>query len=110
MHAYIQTYINTYIHIHTHIHTHPHTHDRYKIGSTLPQRVGRLNPYWNEHAVNTDERFAKAMEMAGDEFLSVLNNYAKSWMPARTIVKQALDKRMEVRICSVYARKTWRVG
>jgi hypothetical protein len=69
---------------------------RYKIGSTLPQRVGRLNPYWNEHGVNTDERFAKAMQMAGDEFESVLNNYAKSWMPARTIVKQALDKRLEV--------------
>lgn len=34
--------------------------------------------------------------MTGEEFLSHLDYFAKAWLPARDIVKDALDKRLEV--------------
>lgn len=114
---------------------------KYTVSSTLAQRVGRLNPYWNQvtpqpfpttvlspaswtpqpvvepgcatihpdHLVeqaatnpalqegvqDMDERFAKAMETAGSEFLDMANYYVHAWMPAREVVKKALDSRME---------------
>jgi hypothetical protein len=34
--------------------------------------------------------------MTGEEFLGQLDYYANAWLPARDVVKAALDKRMEV--------------
>jgi len=64
--------------------------------SDLPSRVGRLNPAWNESSeVDMEARFAEAMEMAGKEFVSAVQFVAKSWIPARDIVKKAMEQRFE---------------
>lgn len=41
-------------------------------------------------------KFAQASQITGEEFLSFLNYYAKAWLPARDVVKAAMDKRFEV--------------
>jgi len=69
---------------------------KYRTSSSLPQRVGGLNPYWNEESNDIDERFAKASELAGSEFIDQANYYIKAWLPARALVEKALAKRGEV--------------
>lgn len=68
---------------------------RYHISTTLSARVGHFNPAWNEpqtpEILNT--QFAKAVQMAGSEFLSHVETLFKSWWPARSIVQKALDER-----------------
>ncbi|KAH6899728.1 metal-dependent protein hydrolase [Thelonectria olida] len=70
-------------------------------GFGLGAVVGRLNPKWNEPRPSDpveaqaaeDTRFNKASARIGEEFDRELDNYADSWLPARTIVQQAFDKR-----------------
>eukprot|EP00187_Rhodella_violacea_P006447 CAMPEP_0174887150 /NCGR_PEP_ID=MMETSP0167-20121228/2383_1 /TAXON_ID=38298 /ORGANISM="Rhodella maculata, Strain CCMP736" /LENGTH=351 /DNA_ID=CAMNT_0016123487 /DNA_START=21 /DNA_END=1076 /DNA_ORIENTATION=- len=72
------------------------TQIKYRYGSTgLSARVGRLNPDWNEPASDEDARFARAMALAGEEFAATLHHYAKSWLPARTIVRAMLESRFD---------------
>jgi uncharacterized UPF0160 family protein len=68
--------------------------------TTLPSRVSRLNPSWNEDIdVETglppdpDMRFQTAMKICGDDFMSVLTKIVESDLPARTIVEDALLNR-----------------
>jgi len=68
----------------------------YKSRTDLPSRVAKLNPDWNEESNDMYQRFLKAVALTGVEFREEVEFYAKSWMPARNIVKQAIDKRMEV--------------
>lgn len=71
---------------------------RYRSRTDISSRVGALNPRWNEPS-NDDvllERFEKASEMAGTEFKERLDYLAKAWLPARDIVKRAVEKRKEV--------------
>jgi uncharacterized UPF0160 family protein len=69
----------------------------YKSRTDLSSRVGKLNPEWNEEgSVDIAQRFAQAMELTGREFAQEVNFYAKSWLPARHIVKEALAKRFDV--------------
>jgi len=67
----------------------------YQISTDLGSRVGRLNPSWNEPKVDVDGRFAMAMELAGKEFVESVLQQAKSWLPARNIVKTALCERLQ---------------
>jgi uncharacterized UPF0160 family protein len=71
---------------------------RYRVSSTLSDRVGRLNPAWNElqspELIN--ERFQEAMMLTCTEFVGHVYELATSWWPARSIVQDALDKRFEV--------------
>jgi len=71
---------------------------RYQINTGLASRVGRLNPQWNEGADNAelDRRFARASEMAGKEFLDEVDFWGKCWLPARAVVKAAMDARASV--------------
>ena len=68
----------------------------YKDCTSLPSRVGRLNPRWNEidpttgEPPNYDQRFAEASKICGDDFLSVLTKIVESDIPARGIVEKAL--------------------
>ncbi|WWD04946.1 hypothetical protein V865_003017 [Kwoniella europaea PYCC6329] len=64
----------------------------------LSSRVKRLNPNWNEEATDAiyDEKFAQASRITGEEFLSQLDYFAFAWLPARDVVKQAIEKRLEV--------------
>ncbi|KAI9634991.1 putative GAMM1 protein [Dioszegia hungarica] len=71
---------------------------RYANRTDLSSRVKRLNPNWNEPTSDEvyDAKFKEASQMTGEEFLGQLDYYANAWLPARDVVKAALDKRMEV--------------
>ncbi|WVQ96436.1 hypothetical protein IAU59_003541 [Kwoniella sp. CBS 9459] len=64
----------------------------------LSSRVKRLNPNWNEPTSDAiyDEKFFEASKITGEEFLSQLDYFAFAWLPARDVVKVALEKRHEV--------------
>ena len=70
----------------------------YQVGSTLGRRVGRLNPSWNEDSGDDvrNESFKAAMALTLGEFLDASLGLVKSWLPARTIVIDALAKAKEV--------------
>jgi len=68
----------------------------YTLNTDLSARVGRLNPRWNQDEKNIDERFRKAMELAGSEFTETIDSLINSWIPARDIVQSAYDTRHEV--------------
>ena len=55
----------------------------YKVKTDLGARVGRLNPAWNEtvDAEGVQRRFEKAMSVAGEDFLSEVNNPDNSYNP-----------------------------
>ncbi|GAB4813079.1 hypothetical protein N2152v2_000125 [Parachlorella kessleri] len=71
---------------------------KYVNNTHLSARVGRLNPDWNED--QSDDtlmlRFEQAVQLTGSEFLEAVQYYAKSWLPARGYVKEALDQRLDV--------------
>lgn len=68
---------------------------KYLNNTHLSARVGRLNPDWNEDssAGTLDARFAQAVELTGEEFKESVNYYAKSWLPARSLVLADLQAR-----------------
>src|SRR3981189_1975728 len=57
--------------------------------------VAALNPAWNVPCTDSeiDQRFEKASILMGEAFLSKLDFYGKSWLPARSIVVDALSQR-----------------
>ena len=42
--------------------------------------------------------FAKAMKMVEEEFLETVSYFKDVWLPARTIVETAIEKRYEVSV------------
>jgi len=72
-------------------------------GFTLGAMVGRLNPNWNDPVPSDpaqaqaaeDDRFLTASGRIGEEFSRDLDFYAQAWLPARSIVQQAYNKRLE---------------
>lgn len=72
-------------------------------GFSLGAIVGRLNPNWNdpvpsdpeEAQAAEDKRFLAASSRIGEEFERDLDYYASAWLPARTIVQRAFDRRTE---------------
>ncbi|KAJ3615558.1 hypothetical protein Zmor_016325 [Zophobas morio] len=69
----------------------------YQSNTDLPSRINFLNPEWNEEQdVNFDELFQKAMGLVGQELMCHLNFLLKSWLPARSIVIDALNNRFAV--------------
>lgn len=71
---------------------------KYRVQTNLSTRVGWLNPAWNEpfDPKTVDGQFVKASTLAGEEFLGRLDYYAKSWLPARTIVVDGFTQRTQV--------------
>eukprot|EP00127_Corallochytrium_limacisporum_P005395 Clim_evm7s204 gene=Clim_evmTU7s204 len=69
----------------------------YKDRTSLPARVDRLNPSWNEKVTpeKEDERFKKAMSLCHSEFVDCVEHIALEWLPARDIVREMIDKRYE---------------
>jgi len=70
---------------------------RYRIVTDLSARVSNLNPYWNSQNVNIEERFQKAMALVLGEFLESVQYIKNVWLPARNIVRCAIEKRFEVK-------------
>ncbi|PBK77231.1 metal-dependent protein hydrolase [Armillaria solidipes] len=88
----------------------------YKSGGTsLPSRVAALNPAWNQPVDSqgmdvrappslsynsssppTQDRFATASSLTGQEFFAKLDFYANAWLPARDILVDALANSKEV--------------
>ncbi|CDS10918.1 hypothetical protein LRAMOSA11404 [Lichtheimia ramosa] len=66
--------------------------------TSLPQRVAKKNPAWNETLTDpeTDARFVVASDMAGSELAEYVQSMASTWLPARALVVDALDKREQV--------------
>jgi len=73
----------------------PELTPNYTINTDLSSRISRLNPTWNEHGINSNDRFKDAMELAGREFVESAISIAKVWMPARSIVQKAMEKRFQ---------------
>ncbi|XP_029907745.1 MYG1 exonuclease [Myripristis murdjan] len=69
---------------------------RYAVSTTLSARVSHLNPRWNSKNEDTEEGFRKAMVLVGEEFLDRLDYYQSSWLPARTVVEEAVKARHQV--------------
>lgn len=68
----------------------------YKVMTDLGSRVKWLNPEWNENGVDLDARFADAMALTGSDFSQFVHHFAKSWLPARSVVEAALKDRFTV--------------
>uniref|UniRef100_A0A8D0GP61 MYG1 exonuclease n=1 Tax=Sphenodon punctatus TaxID=8508 RepID=A0A8D0GP61_SPHPU len=68
----------------------------YPMTTNLSARVSYLNPRWNDKDQDTETGFRKAMELAGSEFLARLDYYHRAWVPARSLVKEALQQRFKV--------------
>ncbi|RLU19739.1 hypothetical protein DMN91_008296 [Ooceraea biroi] len=68
----------------------------YRIVTDLSSRVSSLNPQWNSKDVNVDERFKKAMALVLEEFLEFVRYTKDIWLPARDIVRRAIENRLEV--------------
>ena len=51
----------------------------YRVTTTLSQRVGKLNPAWNEDktAEGENECFKKAVKLTGDEFVESVMGYGR---------------------------------
>ncbi|CED82380.1 Predicted metal-binding protein [Phaffia rhodozyma] len=71
---------------------------RYRSSTDLSSRVGGLNPRWNEKSDNSilDEKFQVASALTGSEFLSKLSYLHEAWLPARSLVQAAFEKRTSV--------------
>uniref|UniRef100_A0A3P8SGP1 Myg1 exonuclease n=1 Tax=Amphiprion percula TaxID=161767 RepID=A0A3P8SGP1_AMPPE len=69
---------------------------RYTVSTTLSARVGHLNPRWNSKSQDTEEGFRKALKMVGEEFIDRLDFYKSSWLPARTVVEEAVKQRHQI--------------
>ncbi|XP_055933485.1 MYG1 exonuclease-like isoform X1 [Argiope bruennichi] len=69
---------------------------KYQIHTHLSARVKHLNPSWNEPNPDETKCFEKACQLVEQEFLDRLNFYGKIWLPARDIVKSAVQNRFSV--------------
>jgi uncharacterized UPF0160 family protein len=67
---------------------------RYANTTCFGSRIGRMNPEWNEKA-DQSERFKLAQDIAEDEFLHQVKFVAKSYLPAYSIVKGAIENRFK---------------
>jgi len=64
----------------------------YRVTSTLPYRVARFNPSWREKVQDFNSGFAKAVALTGTELCDVVAGYVNSFLPARDIVEEAINK------------------
>jgi len=71
---------------------------RYRFVTHLGARIGRLNPSWQETSSPSieNEKFKQATLLAANELCDVVCGYCSSWLPARSIVQQALLSRRQV--------------
>ncbi|KAI3405456.2 hypothetical protein KGF56_001726 [Candida oxycetoniae] len=63
----------------------------------LPSLVSQLNPRWNESCTDADfdRQFLKASDLMGSVFVGLLEGYGKGWLPAKSLVEEAFQKRFE---------------
>ncbi|KAI8642725.1 metal-dependent protein hydrolase [Parasitella parasitica] len=66
--------------------------------TSLYHRVAKKNPNWNVPMTDAeiDARFVEASDMAGAELADYVKGLQESWLPARSLVVDALDKATDV--------------
>ncbi|XP_068750590.1 MYG1 exonuclease-like isoform X1 [Montipora capricornis] len=69
---------------------------RYRITTNLSSRVSHLNPRWNDPSPDPEKQFYVAMALVGGELLERVSFYRDAWLPARSLIKNAISKRKEV--------------
>eukprot|EP01112_Ceratiomyxa_fruticulosa_P000449 TRINITY_DN1040_c0_g1_i1.p1 TRINITY_DN1040_c0_g1~~TRINITY_DN1040_c0_g1_i1.p1 ORF type:complete len:331 (-),score=63.21 TRINITY_DN1040_c0_g1_i1:161-1153(-) len=74
----------------------PEIKARYSVNTDLGSRIGNLNPQWNDPHPNVEAGFKKALEVGKAEFLEALTFYGNAWLPARTLVEQAIAERFNI--------------
>lgn len=83
----------------------------YSKGWDIFTHVGSLNPFWNEPETSRDldNRFQQAVTVVGDAFRLALSEYLHSWLPARTIIREAIaDSSAPERILLLPVSVPWR--
>ncbi|CDR97408.1 MYG1 protein, putative [Babesia bigemina] len=68
---------------------------RYEVNTSLPSRVGRLNPSWVETHVDVNKRFEQAMQITLEEFDYFVRNFIDVHLTAKTVFLQVYQKRFE---------------
>ncbi|XP_018317072.1 UPF0160 protein MYG1, mitochondrial isoform X2 [Mycetomoellerius zeteki] len=68
----------------------------YRIVTDLSARVSRLNSQWNSQNVDIEKQFEKAMALVLEEFLEFVQYSKNVWLPARDLVRRAVESRFEV--------------
>ncbi|KAL1922491.1 uncharacterized protein VTP21DRAFT_10030 [Calcarisporiella thermophila] len=71
---------------------------KYKESTSLPARVGSLNPWWNQTSTDSEvnKRFEKAVLLAGTELIDRIQFLGHAWIPARDLVVKAVENRFEL--------------
>uniref|UniRef100_A0A6T6PCI7 Metal-dependent protein hydrolase n=1 Tax=Timspurckia oligopyrenoides TaxID=708627 RepID=A0A6T6PCI7_9RHOD len=71
---------------------------RYEIQTDVSSRIARMNPAWNESCSQeeTDARFERACSLVGSEFTEIVLRCVKAWLPARSVVLNAVSDRFSV--------------
>lgn len=69
----------------------------YRITTNLSSRVGNFNSVWNsKEDYDVAAQFERAKQLVGAELTDRILYYATVWWPARSIVDEAIQKRLEV--------------
>ena len=59
--------------------------------------MGGFNPNWLESGkVSIEERFEKALQLVGSEFMNKVSCFAEVWYPAKINVENAVNNRFNV--------------
>ncbi|CAN8075618.1 unnamed protein product [Agarophyton chilense] len=66
---------------------------KYESSTDLSSRVAKLNAEWYEESPDQDANFVKAMEIAGKEMDDCILQILRSWLPARSIISEAMKQR-----------------
>eukprot|EP01116_Phalansterium_solitarium_P009337 TRINITY_DN23447_c0_g1_i1.p2 TRINITY_DN23447_c0_g1~~TRINITY_DN23447_c0_g1_i1.p2 ORF type:complete len:329 (-),score=97.98 TRINITY_DN23447_c0_g1_i1:97-1083(-) len=69
---------------------------KYHVGTDLSSRVAGLNPWWNDTTTDINAQFQKAIALTGAELVDCIEYYGKAWLPARSLVEEALKSRFEL--------------
>jgi len=82
----------------------PEIEPRYRESTNLCSRVAGLLPWWNEEFGDDilDQRFTRAIELTGLEFTDKVRYYGLAWLPARSIVEEAITSRYDVGMSSTH--------
>lgn len=65
---------------------------------TIPGIISGFNPRWNEESSNDafDKNFQKASNFIGEIFVDLVKGYGLGWLPAKALVRKAVEERKEV--------------
>ena len=68
---------------------------KYQLAGEFNMRISRLNPEWNLENIDVNERFKKAWDIAEEEFLFHLKNYANSYFIVYDILLKSIKESLE---------------